>query len=169
MKMLILRSWVFLALISLVAGSLLDDIITAFEEAVDCTSCHALLLPLEALAYFGDDDFVSTVTAVCQELGVEDSDVCAGTVAQQGPILANNLREISTTGEMGTKICDAVLGLCQPPAVNPYTVQFPKPAPANPKVWKSSGKAPFQVVHFSDVHIDRQYTARNLYCVPVGR
>jgi hypothetical protein len=37
-------------------------------------------------------------------------------------------------------------------------VPIPKAAPANPKVWKSSGKAPFQVLHFSDVHIDRQYT-----------
>ncbi|KAF7968594.1 hypothetical protein HWV62_35346 [Athelia sp. TMB] len=52
----------------------------------------------------------------------------------------------------------SLIGLCQPPAVNPYNVTFPSAAPAAPKVWTSSGKSPFQVLHFSDVHIDRQYT-----------
>jgi len=61
-------------------------------------------------------------------------------------------------GQTGTLICDAVLGLCQAPAVNPYIVPIPKATPPNPKLWKSSGKAPFQVLHFSDVHIDRQYS-----------
>jgi len=41
--------------------------------------------------------------------------------------------------------------------VNKYTVPFPKPSPTSPKVFQSSGKTPIQVVHFSDVHIDRQY------------
>lgn len=34
---------------------------------------------------------------------------------------------------------------------------FPKAAPTNPKKFTSTGKAPFQVVHLSDVHIDTQY------------
>jgi sphingomyelin phosphodiesterase len=87
---------------------------------------------------------------------LEDKDVCQGAIGQQGPILAQNLRQISALGQTATLICDAVLGLYQAPDVNSYTV--PSPAPANPKVWKSSGKAPFHVFHFSDVHIDRQYT-----------
>lgn len=89
---------------------------------------------------------------------VEDADVCEGAVKEQGPILANDLRSISAFGQTATKLCDAVFGLCQPPAVNKYTVPFPKPAPTNPKKFVSTGKAPIQVVHFSDVHIDRQYT-----------
>ncbi|KAJ7716969.1 Metallo-dependent phosphatase-like protein [Mycena maculata] len=43
-------------------------------------------------------------------------------------------------------------------AVDPFIVHFPRPVPANPKVWKSRGRAPIRVVHLSDVHIDRMYT-----------
>ena len=89
---------------------------------------------------------------------LEDDDVCQGTIGEQGPIIARDLRQISTSGQTGTLLCDAALGLCQAPAVNPYTVPIPSPAPANPKVWTSLGRPPFQVLHFSDVHIDRQYT-----------
>ena len=54
-----------------------------------------------------------------------------------------------------TQPCDSV---CQPPAVNSWKVPFPKPAPAKPKAFVSTGKAPFRVLHFSDIHIDREYT-----------
>jgi hypothetical protein len=89
---------------------------------------------------------------------VEDDDVCAGLVGQQGPIIAYDLRSISTTGQQGTKLCNALLGLCAPPAVNEYMVTFPKPAPTQPKIFISTGRPPIQVTHFSDVHIDREYT-----------
>lgn len=76
------------------------------------------------------------------------------------------------------KLCDAVFGLCQvrfrlcscvksflltyiaikPPPVTPFNVTFPKPAPTSATKFISSGRQPFQVVHISDVHIDRSYT-----------
>lgn len=90
----------------------------------------------------------------------EDDDVCQGLLSEQGPIIAHDLRSISALGQTATKFCDTLLGLCQAPAVNPFTVTFPKPAPTNPKVFTSTGKPPFQAVHFSDVHIDRSYTVR---------
>lgn len=90
-------------------------------------------------------------------LQVEDDDVCEGLISQQGPILAHDLRSISPFKQTSTKLCEAVFGLCQPPDVNEF--KFPLPvAPANPKQWTSQGRQPFQVVHFSDAHIDRQYT-----------
>lgn len=55
-----------------------------------------------------------------------------------------------------------MFGLCQDPAVNAFKVPFPKAAPTNPKTFVSSGKAPLQVVHFSDVHIDRSYVVRRV-------
>ena len=79
-----------------------------------------------------------------------------GVIGQQGPIIANDLRNIDVLGNTATELCDALLGLCQAPAVNQYTFPLPK-APSNKTVWKSTGKTPFQVMHFSDVHIDRQY------------
>ena len=83
-------------------------------------------------------------------------DVCEGAVGT--PILAHALRSIDPLGHTATKFCDSVFGLCQSPAVNSWKVPFPKPAPATPKAFVSTGKAPVQVVHFSDIHIDREYT-----------
>ncbi|KZP28597.1 sphingomyelin phosphodiesterase [Athelia psychrophila] len=158
--MLLLRFWAFLFLVlsSLTEASLIDEIIKAIEDAVDCTTCHALLIPLQVLAHLGDTAFVDTVTTICQTLKAEDDDVCAGLISEQGPIIAQDLRQISATGQTSTRLCSSLVGLCQPPAVNPYNVSFPKTAPSAPKVWVSSGQPPFQVLHFSDVHIDRQYT-----------
>lgn len=103
------------------------------------SSCHSAL---------PSNDFASQI---------QDADVCTGLIEQQGPIIANTIRKASMTGQQGTKLCSALLGLCQDPPVNPYTVQFAKATPP-PKIFSSSGKPPFQVAHFSDVHIDRQYT-----------
>lgn len=91
-----------------------------------------------------------------------DPDVCQGSLSKSGPILAHDLRQISMTGQTATKFCDAVFGLCDPPPVNAFKVPFPKTAPMNPKVFKSTGKPPFQVIHISDVHIDRFYTVRSI-------
>ncbi|CAA7268234.1 unnamed protein product [Cyclocybe aegerita] len=153
------RIVVILSLFLAVAqASLIDDIIKAIAQALTCGSCHSLLVVLQGLALFGDKVFSETFVGVCKLLQVQDDDVCEGTLRQQGPILAHNLRSISALGQTSTKLCSTLLGLCQPPPVNRYTVPIPKPAPTNPKVWTSIGQAPFQVVHFSDVHIDRSYT-----------
>lgn len=165
------------ALPGLVAGSLLSEIATGIENASDCASCHALLIPLQTLAHLGNDAFVDTMVTICDTFKVriaqsatictrgscvstqlEDPDVCAGAIGQQGPILAHSLRGMSTTGSTATKFCEALFGLCQEPAPTPYTMPMPaRRKPARP-VPSCGGKAPFQVIHFSDVHIDRQYT-----------
>lgn len=156
--MLLANSFLAFLLFSTCAiGSLVDDIVYGIEGAVDCGGCHALLFPLQGLAYLGDSVFSDTIIAVCKVLRLEDPDVCQGAIAEQAPIISHNLRSISAFGETATKLCDVLFGLCQPPPVNPFSVPFPKPAPTNPKTFVSTGKTPFQVVHFSDVHIDRQY------------
>jgi len=138
-----------------------------------------LVTPLQVLALLGNSAFVDTIVALCQTLKVstrqsishwltnvqrmklEDDDVCQGAIGEQGPIIAHDLRHILVSGQTGTMICDALFGLCQALAVNPYIVSIPSAAPSNPKVWKSSHRTLFQVLHFSDVHIDRQYTANS--------
>ncbi|KDR79984.1 hypothetical protein GALMADRAFT_242166 [Galerina marginata CBS 339.88] len=140
-------------------ASIVGDIITAIEQAVDCASCHTLLVLLQGVAILGDTTFSNALVTVCQTLKAEDNDVCKGILTEQGPIIAHDLRSISAFGQTATKFCNAVIGLCQPPAVNKFTVPFPKAAPTNPKTFTSAGKAPFQVAHFSDVHVDRMYSA----------
>ncbi|KAG5651755.1 hypothetical protein H0H81_007567 [Sphagnurus paluster] len=138
-------------------GSIITDLLDAIERAVDCGTCHAALVPLQGISYLGDSAFSNTVIALCKAVKLQDADVCAGVLGQQGPLLAHDLRSISAFGQTATKLCDSVFGLCQPPAINKYSVPFPKPPPANPKVFKSQGRPPIQVSHFSDVHIDREY------------
>ncbi|KAJ7913871.1 sphingomyelin phosphodiesterase [Mycena leptocephala] len=135
-----------------------DDIIDGLKNAVDCDSCHSLLVPLKTLAELGDSAFVQTLTATCKVFKLEDEDVCVGSISEQGPILAHALRSISVFGKTATKLCEGTFGLCQAPAVSPYTIPLPKasrPASAARMPFASTGKTPFQVVHFSDVHVDR--------------
>ncbi|CAA7268233.1 unnamed protein product [Cyclocybe aegerita] len=139
-------------------GGIVDDIIDAIKHAATCNGCHTLLGLLSGLAYSGDSTFSSTMATACKRLHAQDDDVCDGVMSQQGPILAHDLRAISLFSQTSTKLCNALVGLCENPAVNKYRVPFPKPAPAHPRVFTSRGRLPIKVVHFSDVHIDRSYT-----------
>ncbi|EAU89491.1 sphingomyelin phosphodiesterase [Coprinopsis cinerea okayama7 len=144
--------------LTLVNAGFIDDLLKAIKNGATCASCHGLLAPLKLLARFGDKPFTKTFTAVCKVATSFDDDVCEGSVGTQAPIIAHSLRSIDPFGPTARKLCDTLFGLCQPPAVNKYDVPFPKPRPANPKKFASTGRQPFQVVHFSDIHIDRSYT-----------
>ncbi|KAF8524305.1 sphingomyelin phosphodiesterase [Hysterangium stoloniferum] len=139
-------------------ADLLDDILAALKNAVDCTSCQALLVPLQTLAHLGNDPFVQTFTEICEALKLQDDDVCAGTFNLTGPVLAHSLRQFTVGGTTAVKFCTVTFGLCTQPPVQLFNVSFPKPAPQYPKQFKSQRRVPFQVIHISDVHIDRQYT-----------
>ncbi|KJA25536.1 hypothetical protein HYPSUDRAFT_405070 [Hypholoma sublateritium FD-334 SS-4] len=152
------RFALLLALTNFARASVVSNVLDALEQAVTCASCHALLGVLKPVTLLGDTIFSNALIAICQTLNAEDDDVCKGVIQQQGPIVAHSLRHISASGQTATKFCNALVGLCDAPAVNAYTVPFPKVVPSTPKVFTSTGKAPFRVVHFSDVHIDRSYT-----------
>jgi sphingomyelin phosphodiesterase len=54
--------------------------------------------------------------------------------------------------------CTTFLGLCDYPAVAPWTVPFPSPKPPGALTRPPpSGQPPIQIVHYSDIHIDHQY------------
>ncbi|TFY73601.1 hypothetical protein EWM64_g10411, partial [Hericium alpestre] len=150
----------------LVRASLQDGIISAFNNATDCTSCRASVLPaLPALAREGDGAFAKTMTSICQTLHTHDDDICAGEMQLSGLIMAHDLRQFTVNGTTATKFCEAVFGVCQQPSVTPYTVPSPRSRPSKPTTFTSKGRTPFQVVHLSDVHIGRQYTvARDGNC-----
>ncbi|KAI0083450.1 sphingomyelin phosphodiesterase [Irpex rosettiformis] len=140
-------------------ASLIDDIISALQNAVDCASCHAIALPaLQVLAKLGNDPFVTVLTDICELTKAEDTDVCVGELSRSGPILAHALRKFEPFGTTATKFCEATLGLCQQPPVTPFNVPFPKPMPALTSTPPTTRRPPFKVVHLSDVHIDRNYT-----------
>lgn len=176
-KMRVYWSLSLLAALSGLKGAyagLVDEIVDAIANAVDCDSCHALLVPLKKVAMMSDSDFSDTLLAVCKTIGVgrllyleplintkyndqnDDDDVCEGNVSRHAPALAHDLRSISVDGDTATKLCQIVFGLCLAEVIQ---FKLPLPAaPANPKQWKSRGRKPLQVAHFTDVHVDRQYT-----------
>lgn len=59
-----------LTLATVSRGDLLDTILEALENAVDCASCQALLVPVQLLAHLGDSAFGTTFTEVCKALHV---------------------------------------------------------------------------------------------------
>ncbi|GAA5820218.1 hypothetical protein JCM10212_006785 [Sporobolomyces blumeae] len=158
-----------------VYASFVEDFMGDVETAISCGTCIGLLAPLQALAHLGDDAFVDLFVGFCTKLGIEDGDVCAGAVGSQAPILAHDLRSMSLASHAAKNFCSTVFGLCPLQRTIPHTVNLTA-APVDPdsldaattgatgalrprvmKKWKSRGRAPFQVVHISDVHVDRSY------------
>ncbi|KAI0309549.1 sphingomyelin phosphodiesterase [Amylostereum chailletii] len=140
---------------------LVQEILDALKNVVTCGGCHGVLLPaVKLLANLGDDAFDGAFTEICKiaKACIADDDVCEGEFSLTGPLIAHSLRAMDIGGLTATKFCSAIFGLCQPPDVTPYTVPFPKPASTTQTQVVSRGRTPFQVVHFSDVHVDRNYT-----------
>ncbi|KIK68505.1 hypothetical protein GYMLUDRAFT_35936 [Collybiopsis luxurians FD-317 M1] len=136
-----------------------SEILEALESIVDCATCLAALVPLQALAHLGNDPFSDALIAVCDAAQAEDPDVCSGLMTRLGPIIAHDLRSISVTGQAASRLCDALFAVCASKTPNAFTVPLPSPAvPISPPTTPTARGTPFQVVHISDVHIDREYT-----------
>lgn len=150
-----------------------SHILTAIEDLAECSACQALLLVLQALAHLGNDAFSSVIIDVCQSLGVEDKDVCAGAIGLEGPILAHDVRNMNIPSKTSELFCMTIFGLCQWPEVDTsYSVSM-SAKPANATRPEPSGQKPLKVVHISDIHVDLNYTTgasynctKNICCRP---
>ncbi|KAI0205119.1 Metallo-dependent phosphatase-like protein [Astrocystis sublimbata] len=127
------------------------------QSAASCAVCEATLLQMKLAAARGDDFFVSVTTSACKRLKIADDDVCEGSVALEGPILAHSLRGLSLGSRTSRLICVALFGRCAFPDVEEFDVPFPSPKPKRRRP-KPSGQEPLHVVHYSDIHIDPWYT-----------
>ncbi|PYH96613.1 acid sphingomyelinase [Aspergillus ellipticus CBS 707.79] len=134
-----------------------SEILTDIEDTVTCAACESLLVVLQALAHLGNDDFVDVITEVCILAGIDDDDVCAGSIGLEGPILAHDLRYMDVPSKTAVLFCNTIFGLCDYPAVAEYTVDFPSDKPANASRPDPSGETPIQIVHISDIHVDLSY------------
>lgn len=111
---------------------------------------------LKLLADFGNTAFVDVLTELCEVSGAEPDEVCAGSIALEGPIIAQGIRGMTLGSKTSDLFCIEFLGLCSYPAVDAYTVPFPSPKPAGSRP-SPSGQTPIQIVHYSDVHVDPFY------------
>jgi sphingomyelin phosphodiesterase len=150
-----------------------SGILNSIEHLAECSACEALLLVLQALAHLGNDAFTGVITDVCQALGVEDKDVCAGAIGLEGPILAHDLRQMNIPSKTSQLFCMTIFGLCQWPDVDTSYFVSMSDKPANASRPEPSGQTPLKVVHISDIHIDLNYTAgasynctKNICCRP---
>jgi len=86
----------------------------------------------------------------------QDDDVCSGAVGFEGPIMYSDIKAMSLGSHTSDLFCNTFFGLCDYPAVTPWSVPFPsaKPATSRPAV---SGQTPLKIVHFSDIHVDPSY------------
>lgn len=143
---------------------LVSDVLTDIEDLAECSACQALLVVLQALAHLGNDAFTDTIVAVCELLEIEDDDVCAGAIGLEGPILAHDLRDMSIPSKTSELFCLTIFGLCQWPDVDTsFSVVDIDDKPANASRPAPSGETPLQVVHISDIHVDRNYTTGASY------
>ncbi|KAI1370901.1 sphingomyelin phosphodiesterase [Hypoxylon crocopeplum] len=126
------------------------------QSPIACAACEAFLLQLKLVASRGDDFFIDIMTELCKRSGVQDADVCEGTIALEGPIVARGLREMAIGSRTSRLACVAFMGLCSHPEVIPRNVSFPSPGPGTNRP-PPSGLEPLRVVHFSDIHIDPLY------------
>ncbi|KAI1818166.1 Metallo-dependent phosphatase-like protein [Poronia punctata] len=127
------------------------------QSPVTCAGCEATLLQLKLVASTGDDFFVTVATEACKRLKISDDDVCEGSIALEGPIVAHSLRELNIGSKTSRLICVALFGLCSFPEVDVYNVTFPSPKPETKRP-EPSGRKPLRVVHYSDIHVDPWYT-----------
>ncbi|KAF3916855.1 Endopolyphosphatase [Dactylellina cionopaga] len=140
-----------------IIDGIVNGIIDKIENAVTCVGCEALTTALKGVAFLGDTIFVKAVTAICSGLKVQDSDVCTGIVASEGPVIAEMLRNMKIGSRTNKVICASLFGLCENPDVLPYPGTIPPPA-ANRKIApKVAATKPLKFVHISDTHIDRLY------------
>ncbi|KAM0452211.1 hypothetical protein ACHAPV_008764 [Trichoderma viride] len=140
------------------ARSLVDDIWNDIKNAATCSACQGILILLMGVAEFGNSAFVNIATGLCELAKVEDTDVCVGTIALEGPIIANSLRNMDLGSETAQLFCESFLGLCAEPTVPKWNVPFPSPKPSTGRP-APSGKTPLKVVQYSDIHIDPLYVS----------
>lgn len=106
---------------------------------------------------------MGVITDVCEGLGLENKDVCAGAIGLEGLILAHDLRNMDIPSKTSELFCLTVFGLCQWPEVDTsYSVPVSQ-KPTNATWPQPSGHAPLRVVHISDIHVDRNYTTGASY------
>ncbi|GAA5993248.1 hypothetical protein JCM10908_004531 [Rhodotorula pacifica] len=149
------------------------EVLESIYDTAACPACLALLVPLQALARRGDEAFADFAVGFCDQLKIQDEDICAGAVRSQAPILAQVLRTISIGSDAYRLICSSLVGACSPAPLNQITLNFTAPPisalqarDATPsrrikKEWMSRGRRPFQVAHLSDVHIDHKYAVNS--------
>lgn len=136
------------------------------------------MLLLKGIAAVGDDAFVKSAKALCKiskvrmsgnyngvvcleanDWQVQDADVCDGLIELEGPTVARAIRDMKLYSRTARTFCGGIVGLCKIPDTKGDGPKLP-PMPDIEDHGRPgfSGEKPIHVVHFSDIHVDHQYT-----------
>lgn len=135
-----------------------DDI----NNGVSCAGCRSLLALLQQFSAT-DDVFVALGQEVCDVIASFGNGrwkgMCHQSMAEHGPTAANALRTMGNVrkSDVAALFCNNVLQVC--PVVNPKVDLYLTPQRIWPRRRELIGMPPYEIVHFSDMHIDPDYEA----------
>ncbi|GAB0137988.1 hypothetical protein EsDP_00006237 [Epichloe bromicola] len=135
----------------------------AINSGVSCAGCRALLDLLQQVAT-SEDRFVTLGKEACDIMTSPGPgrwrEMCHQSMAEHGPIAAIALRNMGNVrkSDAAGLFCNNVLQVC--PVVNPKVDLYVAPLPPRPP-WHRPlvGMKPWEIIHFSDMHLDPEYQA----------
>lgn len=138
-------------------ATLVLKLFTALSSFSTCGSCFGLITSARQLAFLGDKTFVDTISGVCRNLKLQDPAVCNGAISRQGPVIAQTLRRIQPNKRAAAALCTKLWGMCDShEAIEDWPQEmFPAPSIVRQPLPRSGRTQ--QVVHISDIHMDRDY------------
>jgi hypothetical protein len=149
------------ALISSAVANI-SKIISDSTVTSNCTKCRSALAVAKSAALLAPSLVPGAMVSFCKASKFFSNTTCEEDFDADtfGAVWTQILFFANVTGLDGQYICNSISStFCPKPTTSPLDVTglFPKPKPANPKVWKASGKL-VKVAHLSDFHVDPRYS-----------
>ncbi|RAH46803.1 PPN1 endopolyphosphatase family protein [Aspergillus brunneoviolaceus CBS 621.78] len=145
-----------------------DRVWGELQQAVTCATCEILLGTLRAVAHQGPDVLRAVLKELCTQAKIADADVCQGTAAAQAPSVFYILEQLQI-GSVTSRLMCASLGRLCPWSEIEFNLTLP-PEPSSQPITRSVNdntrdgeNRTVRVVHLSDTHVDRFYTAGASY------
>ncbi|RAK72122.1 uncharacterized protein BO72DRAFT_501323, partial [Aspergillus fijiensis CBS 313.89] len=145
-----------------------DRVWGELQQAVTCATCEILLGTLKAVAHQGPDVLRAVLEEVCTQAKIADADVCQGTAAAQAPSVFYILEQLQIGSVTSRLMCASLGRLCPWPEID-FNLTLP-PEPSSQPITRSVNdntrdgeNRTVRVVHLSDTHVDRFYTAGASY------
>ncbi|ODA81323.1 hypothetical protein RJ55_04288 [Drechmeria coniospora] len=133
------------------------DGLSAFGDFSTCGGCHSILSAIKAIVETGNETFFDLAKKLCAAGTQYDADYCGGIIEIEGPVIASIIKSMDIPSKTADQFCITFLGVCKNPEVEKWSVPFPSPRYCDVVREPPSGKAPLQVIHYSDIHIDPAY------------
>jgi sphingomyelin phosphodiesterase len=121
-----------------------------------------MLKLIQSVAADGDEAYAELVIGFCIAVDEAAPDVCEGLMRLEAPSMTYALRNMQIPSRTSTLWCAEIYGLCDVPAVQNYTMTFPRQKKKLQTIVRpqpTGNKQPqLKVVHISDIHVDLGYT-----------